>query len=192
MTGGKVKLKDSTEYIVAIEYREPMIDPWKNAPLDILLSREYDYSFNRMLTGSTEVGGLEFCNPSYGGFLNIGLYDNVLRSDELPFYRIPVIRMNLQKITSINNLPLDGDNRIGIVPNPISDLLSVDMDFAKSMDQVNIRISDITGKTMMDQTLSGVQQTIWTQSVSSMANGSYIITISTPQGVRTEKFVIQH
>ena len=53
-----------------------------------------------------------------------------------------------QKIVSIEDEPLADDNKITILPNPVGD---VDREHGLRPDdgQVNIRVSDITGKTIM-------------------------------------------
>ncbi len=187
-----VNLQDDTKYILVMSYEEPIGITPQTLPLFMLMSSDFNYAATRLLTAPVDAGGLGMCTEAYGEFLNAGLADDLMGNGAFATGEVPVLRLNMEPVVSIEDEPLAENNKISILPNPVNELLSVNMDFVQSMDQVNIRISDITGKAMMNQTLSGVQQTTWTHNVSSMANGSYILYVTTPQGVRTEKFVIQH
>lgn len=187
-----VMLKDDTRYILAVQYQEPAGITPQTAPLFLLMSGEFNYAATRLMTAPESAGGQGQCTEAYGEFLNAGLADDILNNGAFNTGEVPVLRMVLTKKTVSTKDPLADDNKISILPNPVSELMSVNLDFVQSMDQVNIRISDITGKALLTQTLSGVQQTTWTHNVSNLANGSYFLYITTPQGVRTEKFIIQH
>ena len=186
-----VKLKNDGEYLLVMQYQEPT-GLSTEAPLFMLMSSDFNYAATRFLTLPEDAGGLGQCTHAYAEFLNAGLADDVLGNGAFAGGEVPVLRLNLQKIVSIEDEPLADDNKITILPNPVGDVLTVNMDFVQTMDQVNIRVSDITGKTIMSETMSGVQQTNWTRGVSHLANGSYLLYITTPQGVRTDKFIVQH
>ncbi len=187
-TNDCLMLTDSTDYLIIVRYFTPD-DP--SVPLDVLFNPEYDYSGNRSASLPYPIGKY-LCRPTYAEFINVGLTDNIMRNGISNFSAVPVIRMNLDKVDPFN-APVNSEELLVMIhPNPVQDMLIVDIDFIYPLDPVYIRISDITGKSVMTQNLSGMQQSTWTHNVSHLANGSYFLYVTTPQGVRTEKFVIQH
>ncbi len=183
-----VALSDSTDYLAVVKYVPP---DGQHYPLELFVEREVGFPLNRTATYTVANGGLGLCRPLPTTFLTTQKDGQLLSAISGEAYGVPMIRLALDKISPAQTLPPEIGG-VRILPNPVNEFLTVEMDFVQPMDQVDIRISDITGKVMRNQTLSVVQQTTWTHNVSRLANGSYILYITTPQGVRTEKFVIQH
>jgi hypothetical protein len=65
------------------------------------------------------------------------------------------------------------------------------MEFVRPMDRVVIRVADINGRILVEDTKTGISQESWTQDVSKFANGSYFLSIISEDGVRTDRFMIQ-
>lgn len=78
-----------------------------------------------------------------------------------------------------------------ILPNPVSDLLTVKMNFLTQVDRAIVRITDLSGRVMMEETKAFFTEDAWIQNVSNFANGTYFLSITTDQGVQTERFVVQ-
>lgn len=188
-----VPLKNNTQYLLVMEYTEPAGVP-AGAPLFMLMTNEFKYAANRLLTSPVAAGGLGQCVPQYGEFLNAGLADDVLNNGAFNSGEVPLLRMLMEPISSTEEPGTEPvvEATVNILPNPVNDLLRVDMDFVRTMDKVNVRVSDLTGRVVMEENFSGITTMSWSQSAAHLANGSYLVHITTPEGVRTQKFVVQH
>lgn len=186
---GCVPLKANQDYILAMEYTVP---PGLDAPLFMLMSREFNYSATRFASHPQFLG---LCSPppSYGEFIAVGPSPNSLANGAFNSGEVPVLRMALSPVVSNEDpiAPTLEDVRMTILPNPVSDVLTVNFDFAASYEQVNIRVSDVTGRLIFSENIAGGQQSNWTRNVSHLANGTYMITVSTPNGVTTDRFMVQ-
>ena len=188
-----VPLKNNTQYLLVMEYTEPAGVP-AGAPLFMLMTNEFKYAANRLLTSPVAAGGLGQCVPQYGEFLNAGLADDVLNNGAFNSGEVPLLRMLMEPVSSTEEPGTEPvvEATVNILPNPVNDLLRVDMDFVRTMDKVNVRVSDLTGRVVMEENFSGITTMSWSQSAAHLANGSYLVHITTPEGVRTQKFVVQH
>jgi hypothetical protein len=184
---GCVRLRDNTAYILAMEYTVP---PGLDAPLFMLMSRDFNYSATRF---ATHPAFLDLCEPQYGEFIAVGSGASQLNNGAFNSGEVPVLRLLLTGDTSVD----EPENTIAqqvtmsILPNPVSDVLRVDFGFAVTYEQVNLRVTDITGRMIFSENIAGMEQTSWTRNVSHLANGTYMITVTTPNGVTTERFMVQ-
>ncbi|MBK7345188.1 MAG: hypothetical protein IPJ06_20070 [Saprospiraceae bacterium] len=156
-----VALSDSTDYLAIVKYVPPS---GQHYPLELLVQREPGFTLNRTATYSVAKGGLGLCRPLPTTFLSTAIDGQQLSAISGEAYGIPLIRLALDEASPVQTLPTEFGG-VRILPNPVNEFLTVEMDFEQNMTQVNIRISDITGKVMVTQTLSDVLQTTWTQNV---------------------------
>lgn len=185
---GCVQLKNNTAYILAMTYTVPT---GLEAPLFMLMSRNFNYSATRF---ATHPAFLDQCDvPQYGEFIAVGASTAVLSNGAFNSGEVPVLRMLMTDGTSTEDPSVAVSQNVSmtILPNPVSDVLQVNFEFASSYDQVNVRVSDITGRLVFSENIAGGQQSSWTRNVSHLANGTYMITVSTPNGVTTERFMVQ-
>jgi hypothetical protein len=75
------------------------------------------------------------------------------------------------------------DATISIVPNPVTDRLTVN--YAGGTIQ-NLQITNVTGQRMLQKIVNDAQTEI---DVSSLSNGLYLLTMQTDQGQQITKFV---
>ncbi|NUO03401.1 MAG: DUF4397 domain-containing protein, partial [Saprospiraceae bacterium] len=79
-----------------------------------------------------------------------------------------------------------------IMPNPVTDLAQIELTFAETADNVNLIVSDATGKVL--QTINLGNQYAGTQTIaldaSNLAQGVHFCTIVTEIGVITKRFVV--
>ncbi len=183
-----VALSDSTDYLAVVKYVPPN---GQHYPLELLVQREPGFSLNRAVTYSEVNGGLGLCRPLPTTFLTTQKDGQLLNADYGESYGVPMIRLALDEVSPVKELlPLSGV--FSIHPNPVQDIITVHMDYGNNLENGIICISNLTGKTMMNQLLSSVNDSTWTYNVSNYPNGTYFISFTTLRGVYTEKFVIQH
>lgn len=186
-----VDLQDETHYVLVIEYIPPFSFP--DDFLNILLQAGSVANFSATNFAHTPVAGQGLgstCGPHYG---------MVLSRDDEDLFAIgsftggptPVIRMVIDRVVSTDPVVENQDYNVMIIPNPVSDVMQVNIDFGRSMDRVVLRVTDVQGRVVMDETRSFMEQDSWIKPVSHLANGTYFLSIITDQGVRTERFVVQ-
>lgn len=90
---------------------------------------------------------------------------------------------------AVNTLANDAVS-VRFLPNPVKDVLNVELNFAAATEKVTYEISDLTGKVLFSTTRQNVQSEVFTQSVSNLPAGKYNFTIRTNGGIRTEGFVV--
>ena len=184
-----VDLKDNTAYLLVVQYSVPA--GLTEIPMFVLTSSEFPYNGTTFLNTPEAGGGLgSACTTQYGECLDVGNAGEIGMGGFTSGV-VPVMRMLIEGAVSTDEEPLPEDNLISIFPNPVSDNLRVDFDFVQTMDQVTLRVSDMNGRTVLEQGLSGVQSYSWNTDVSHLTNGSYILYVVTDEGVRTERFMVQ-
>ena len=101
----------------------------------------------------------------------------------------PLVRMYIARADGTSTTELPADNLVEISPNPAIDYVLIDMDFTKSFDDVEVMITDVTGRVVLMRELENIQQHQMRVDISNLMNGTFTINIRTPEGIRTEKFV---
>jgi Secretion system C-terminal sorting domain/Beta-propeller repeat len=95
----------------------------------------------------------------------------------------------LAKLTSLATATGDFEtiNNLNILPNPTHDKLTINLKNTEGSIKVKVTITDIAGRTLIQQTIQTPQADI---NVSSLINGLYLITVETTDGRRgVQKFV---
>jgi hypothetical protein len=95
-------------------------------------------------------------------------------------------RSTICSVLGIDNLEAV-ENDMEIYPNPVSDKITIKFNTAVTTDK--IRITDITGRELMEENLNGLTSDIYEVNVSSLSSGMYFITMESNKTIQTSKFI---
>jgi len=100
----------------------------------------------------------------------------------------PLVRMFIEPVsTSIAELP--ENNLIKVSPNPATEFVTVDMAFDKVFEQVNVMVTDVTGRVVLMSDFDNIKDHQMRIDVSNLVGGTFLVNITTPEGNRVEKFI---
>lgn len=172
----KVRLKDSTHYILAVETASS--NP--GIPVQIINGRQ-DYGAMTYVHTLLEA-------PRYGSFSN---RDKI--GSNIPYFIENFsarIRMHIQEDPTYTISKLSPIHKVNLYPIPTADILNINLDFKKSMDMVNLKVIDLSGKTFFEKQIKEVKKEQIKMNVSDFPQGAYFLHIETPEGLKTELFNI--
>jgi len=177
-----IKLEDNTDYIVAVQYTAPA----DNTLLNCFISSDgtIDYSAHDLRTtlpGFGPVRQSHVLDVGNTGTFNVGTFTGGT---------VPVVRMHVTEGTGTNEPQLDAANTVVVAPNPVANDLNVKINLVKDAKTVKINIVDINGKVVLARELSNIKSTTETFNATDLANGTYLLNLSTDAGVRSIKFVV--
>ncbi|MCB0640101.1 MAG: T9SS type A sorting domain-containing protein, partial [Phaeodactylibacter sp.] len=189
-TGGSIELVEEGLYAVVVEHLTTVTDDSKQVVIGGSSARDY---FPMVVTWFDFVQ-----DPRWAAV--VGVNDNANDGQlagtdfETNLYSlVPVVRFSVGDELNVGTINLlDPANRTTVFPNPASDVTMLDMEFTEVMQQVEIRISDVQGRTYLAQQLENVQAQTIEFNVEHMPSGAYFFEIITEKGVRAENFIIQH
>lgn len=99
------------------------------------------------------------------------------------------LRLNLDGFATSTDNPLD-DGKVVVSPNPASRSVNLELSLENTADVVEVVIFDFTGRMVSSRTLDNVQKGRFSFDVSNLANGTYFMSINTPEGFRSKKFQV--
>ncbi len=195
-------LNEGSTYIVMMEYTDT--DPAPDADIDfeIVAGDDLDYGAQIFLNSPATQDpdgndlGLGVGLPRYAMALALppdGSFASGPDFSTVGFGReiAPVVRLNLQLIPVSSTEQLSDDNILNVFPNPTSDKVNVQMDLVNVASKLNLSIYDTRGQEIMTQEYSNIQSDNLSFDVSKYAAGTYYIAITTEEGVKMKKFVVQ-
>lgn len=100
-----------------------------------------------------------------------------------------VVRLHLDGFATSTDNPLE-DYKVTLSPNPTSNNINLDLALDNVASEVEVRILDFTGRMVSNRTLDNVQKGRFSFDVSNLANGTYFMSINTPEGFRSRKFQV--
>ncbi|MDX2134189.1 MAG: PA domain-containing protein [Saprospiraceae bacterium] len=100
----------------------------------------------------------------------------------------PYVRLNIGLVSTTDERPL-ADNTMRIVPNPVSETLNLQFDFAKPT-QATITLADMTGKVITIDDRPSLLNDQLQYPVTRLAPGTYLARVATPEGTLTKQFVV--
>jgi hypothetical protein len=100
----------------------------------------------------------------------------------------PFLRLNIDLISTVDETPLP-DNTFRIVPNPVNDVLNLSFDF-ETPTSTTITLADLTGRVITIDDRPALTNDQIQYNVNTLAPGTYIARIATPNGTLTKKFVV--
>lgn len=189
--GEPIVLKANFGYLAMIEYAAPDAA----APsLELLGSDERDYRPLIFAFDSVYTEGL-VDHKFYSSILAIPADGNLSQVDYGadrfgPTDLVPVVRI-VKTLSTSTNHDLPVDNSVTAFPNPASNQVQVKLEFAKPYNDVKLRLIDNLGRVVYYKAL---EQTI-TQHVESInlrtvAPGSYLLQVETPDGQRSIPVIV--
>jgi hypothetical protein len=101
----------------------------------------------------------------------------------------PELSLQLALSTPNDEIALP-DYTLQLSPNPASDFIRAKVNFEKS-NNVNFMITDIQGRVLQFESKKGVTKESFDFNTSKLTPGTYLFRISTEEGTRTKKFIIQ-
>lgn len=151
-------------------------------------NENYDHTValdNGILTSDMELG--YFIATAFLGqqpdWTTISLFTDVVGSTSTSMYVNPIM-------SSTNNILIDAS--ISLFPNPVSNVLTAEIELAEVADQVLFSITNMNGKLVKTALVENVITHTSTFDVSELPAGQYILTIMTEEGTKTEKFSVNH
>lgn len=182
---GPIDLESNQAYVLMVEYAT-------NDEVDFVMAGA-EIGYGAMALRSEEDGGIAAGNARYGymlgvnGDLDVEAYSSAGFTTSIA----PVVRLNIAPLVGVDET-LDAANVIEISPNPANNKINLNIDLEEMHDRTSLRILDINGRLIMDRSLENVQQQTLQIDVSNYAQGAYFLHFITKDGVRTERFIVQH
>lgn len=90
--------------------------------------------------------------------------------------------------TSAENL-LPEDNIIRLYPNPVEDMVQLEMELTETSKEIDVRIYDQMGKVILNQEFDNIRQTTLNFNVDNLPTGIYLMKVRTDLGSRAMKLI---
>lgn len=180
----EVELEDDSEYLLMVEFQA-------DDQTQVFLGASNVIDYSAAIYATTEVG-----SPRYGsmlgvpsdGDLSVESYSSVGFGRDL----VPVVRMHV--FDPLANSAEDVQvlkNEFKLFPNPTSDRISVQLNLEELAQNATVRIFDITGQQLMQQTYDNVQKERLYFDLKNYAAGTYMVEVVTDRGAGTKRFVVK-
>lgn len=130
-------------------------------------------------------------NDRPAGEVGTMIFTDSLRTDGWGSNYNGIIRLHLDGFASSTSNVLD-DYKLTLSPNPTSNSINLQLALDNTAVEVEARILDFTGRLVSSRTLNNVQKGRFDFDVSKLPNGTYFMSVSTPEGFRSKKFVVMH
>jgi hypothetical protein len=101
----------------------------------------------------------------------------------------PVMRLITKPIVSSNE-EITQDYSFNLYPNPAQSVVNLDLEFENTVENLEVSITDISGKIMDIRQLDRVQNTQVQINVDNYATGVYFAKVRTDEGIATQRFVV--
>jgi hypothetical protein len=108
----------------------------------------------------------------------------------LPNGILAVLRLNIQQL-GVATKPVLAQNSLQIFPNPATDFLNILIDLETITNDLRITLTDITGKIILRDNQSYIQQKAIQYDIKNLPTGIYFLTLSTEKGQITKKVVVE-
>lgn len=108
----------------------------------------------------------------------------------LPNGILAVLRLNIQQLGVATKSVLV-ENNLQIFPNPSTDFLNIKIDLETIANNLNIILTDMTGKTIFRDIQHHIQQKTIQYDIKNLPSGIYFLTLTTEKGQITKKVVVE-
>ena len=148
------------------------------ASVDMVKQREHQKAFFTYAFGGTdrpagEVGSMVFLDSLYTDGYGVNF----------------IARLHLDGFANSTTTALD-NHKVSVSPNPTSTKVNLELSLDKTASEVQVNILDFTGRLVSSRTLDNVQKGRYSFDVSKFPNGTYFMSINTPEGFRSKKFQV--
>lgn len=101
------------------------------------------------------------------------------------------IRLHLDGFVNSTSTALD-EHKIAVSPNPSATNVNLELLLDQVAPTVEVNIMDFTGRLVSRRQLDNVHKGRYSFDVSKLPNGTYFMSVNTPEGFRSKKFVVMH
>jgi hypothetical protein len=178
-----VWLKNNQAYVAMLEFTPPTgVTDWYG-----MFDDRARYSYGPMKFATKKAG-----QARYAGVLDVnGGNPNAIWST-IGFGNAYLPRVELTawpiRIDTKDDLP--DTYKINVYPNPVGEVLNVNVDFPKSESAVLFRIFDLKGQLIQEKEFTNVQKETVNMNVNQLANGNYLLQVQTiGNQAKTLKFI---
>ncbi len=105
-------------------------------------------------------------------------------------YALQLDDINITDITFVSNENLVEENLFNVYPNPATEVLNLAIDSDKMISDAQVKIIDMTGRTMLERSFTNLQSDELTFDISNYANGVYLVNLIADGELTTKKVVI--
>lgn len=180
---GPSVLEEGAHYLLMVEYLA-------TEQINVVLGASDAIDYSATVFASNLAG-----TPRFGSFLGLPADGDLFGIDysSLGYGRdlVPVVRLNVTPsvLDGTNDQVLK--NEFKLFPNPASDQISVQMNLKELAQIATVRIYDIAGRQIMQQTYDNIQKERLTYNLNNFAPGTYEIQVVTDRGIGTKLFVVK-
>lgn len=103
---------------------------------------------------------------------------------------LAVIRLNIQDVLSDSKSIKLAENIFEIFPNPAKEYLHLAFNATKTIRELQLSITDISGKTVLTKTMQNISNQSIELNIEQLTTGNYFINIQTEQGQLTKKVIV--
>jgi Secretion system C-terminal sorting domain len=96
------------------------------------------------------------------------------------------------EVVSVKNILPQAEVSVKLMPNPASEMLQIDLTFAKKADKAQLVVFDMNGREVLNQNFANLQNDRLFVPVAQLQNGIYSLTIRTDAGFVSRKFSVLH
>jgi hypothetical protein len=156
-----------------------------------LITVQYD-----ALAGSglvTPAPGFLHTNGSNYRFINGTVYTDQLYSAGWSGGQVPLLRLHMDGFvinTGTKDIKTLDELAATVYPNPAKDFVTLDLNFEKMAENVDVKIIDLQGRTIRNFNYSNIQNTKLTYDIDFLGAGNYFFRVETEEGFTTKHFIV--
>lgn len=182
LEGTPIQLEDDTYYLAMVEYTT-------NDQNNIFISFSDAIDYAAMNLASDSLG-----MSRYAGMLGINddLAVEPYSSLGFGFDFVPTVRLTVSSVdpTSAKDLQVL-QSKFEITPNPVSDVLNLQLNLDQAASNATVRMFDVSGKMLQQWNYDNVQKERFEYNVNQLNSGTYFLQVITAEGSGTQKFVVK-
>lgn len=172
--GNQVPLESNKHYFIALQYATE-----DNVTMQTRGTNRLNYLATFFYADS-------LMKPRYGSALSPGNTPNY----DLVFTVMPVVRLNIGPIVSVNETPLP-EAAFEVFPNPASDMVNLKLALDSPQD-IQIALYDQNGRVLTLRRFDQVNREIINMPVHNLPSGTYYLKVNTPSGAAVRPVIVKH
>jgi hypothetical protein len=188
VSGQGIPLQDGKHYMAMVQYFTE-----DDQPMFLLGSDEFDYSATWFVSDSLEMtrynAALEVGQPDAPSFSTLGFGRNIVPLVRLSIGDNPDLSMPAISMSTSAEEELPTENTVAVYPNPVEDVLQLEIGLTEVSEKIHVNIFDQTGRALFYRMYDQLQQAKFDYNLSQYPTGVYYIKIDTELGSRTQKFI---